>query len=175
MQWTNDIVVRVRRMTGKLPPTYVLSPGERQKASLALSKVSRQRKGQGDAFSPVAFSECSPALNWEKNLSCYICGSWHAEMIYSVILLLLCTQLRNQYERVAGRDVQGTAGFQQRDVLLQNEPAFLLQVFPRKHRGRKEQEAHSGMVVCLSQELLQAATCYFEPTEPKEGTRYSEV
>lgn len=41
----------------------------------------------------------------------------------------------------AGRDIQETARFQQKDVLLQNEPALLLQVFARKYRDKKEQEA----------------------------------
>lgn len=89
---------------------------------------------------------------------------------YTLLFFCFCAQnWEISANTEGGRDVQGTARFQQRDVLLQNEPGF-----SRKYRDKKEQEAGSGMVICLSQELLKETTCHFEPNRPEEGTTCSE-
>lgn len=80
---------------------------------------------------------------------------------YAVILFLLCREINT--DAGACRDVQGSAGFQQRNVLVEVKVPLLPQVFSRKWRSR-----YSDL---LESRALEATACFFEPTKPKVGDK----
>lgn len=98
-------------------PLWSLCSSEQQRASLAPSEVSKQRKGK--RMHSHLWHFLNAHLLWtERKLFLIILVKADLQRWYAVFFLLLCTW-EIDTDADAGRDEQGMAGFQQRDVLVE--------------------------------------------------------
>lgn len=161
VQCTNDVVVGMQSNWKTATSLCALPTRTTERKPGSLRSVQTQ-EGQEDAFSLVAFSECSSALNWEKSLSDYTCRSWHAEMICCYFFCSSAPE-KSILMQMLAEMYKGWQVFSRGMLWLKLKYLYYLRSFLR-YKG-------AGTVICLSQELLEAAACFFEPTKPEVGDK----